>query len=70
MRMLQDRVTFSFGGVLQLVCHLERREIDSSPRAYPGHFGLTFLCMEDFSRMRSHVEAIDAKLLERAAARF
>ena len=24
-RILKDRVTFSFGGVLQLVCHLERR---------------------------------------------
>src|SRR2546429_470743 len=39
-RILKDRVTFSFGGVLQLVCHLERRATESNPRAYPRHFGL------------------------------
>ncbi|MEI6723896.1 MAG: glyoxalase, partial [Betaproteobacteria bacterium] len=55
-RILDDRVTFSFGGVLQLVCHLERRAIDPSPRAYPRHFGLTFLKMEDFTRMHNHIE--------------
>src|SRR6185436_7780241 len=42
-RKLKDRVTFSFGGVLQLVCHLERRAIVHNPRAYPRHHGLTFL---------------------------
>src|SRR5512147_342368 len=51
-RILDDRVTFSFGGILQLVCHLERRAIDVNPRAYPRHFGLTFLRSEDFSRLR------------------
>src|SRR5687767_10881135 len=49
-RILKDRVTFSFGGVLQLVCHLERRAIETNPRAYPRHFGLTFLRSADFSR--------------------
>ena len=34
-RILDDRVTFSFGGVLQLVCHLEKRAIVKNPRAYP-----------------------------------
>src|SRR5690242_2327285 len=48
-RILKDRVTFSFGGVLQLVCHLERRAIEPNPRAYPRHHGLTFLRMEDFA---------------------
>ena len=42
-RILHDRVTFSFGGVLQLVCHLERRAGVDNPRAYPRHHGLTFL---------------------------
>src|SRR6185295_17888533 len=54
-RILKDRVTFSFGGVLQLVCHLERRGNVQNPRAYPRHFGLTFLNMDDFSRMKDHV---------------
>jgi len=36
----RTRVTFSFGGVLQLVCHLERRAIAPNPRAYPRHHGL------------------------------
>src|SRR6185295_11807061 len=60
-RILKDRVTFSFGGVLQLVCHLERRTIVPNPRAYPRHFGLTFLRMEDFSRLKDHVEKLQIK---------
>jgi extradiol dioxygenase family protein len=69
-RILKDRVTFSFGGVLQLVCHLERREIDANPRAYPRHHGLRFLRMEDFSRMRAHLEAQGVKFLVRPTLRF
>jgi len=69
-RILKDRVTFSFGGVLQLVCHLERREMVQNPRAYPRHFGLTFLQTEDFSRMRDHVAKLGHKLLVRPAVRF
>src|SRR5438045_9775313 len=48
-RILKDRVTFSFGGVLQLVCHLERRALEPNPRAYPRHQGLTFLRMEHYT---------------------
>src|SRR5438270_13207838 len=51
-RILKDPATFSFGGVLQLVCHLERRAQAPNPRAYPRHHGLTFLRREDFSRMK------------------
>jgi extradiol dioxygenase family protein len=69
-RVLKDRVTFSFGGVLQLVCHLERRAIVPNPRAYPRHHGLTFLRMEDFSRMRDHVQKLGVKFLVRPAVRF
>ena len=69
-RILDDRVTFSFGGVLQLVCHLERRAVEQNPRAYPRHFGLTFLRGEDFSKMADHVEKLGVKLLVRPALRF
>ena len=69
-RILKDRVTFSFGGVMQLVCHLERRAIAQNPRAYPRHFGLTFLRMEDFSRLRDHIEAVGIKFLVRPGVRF
>ena len=69
-RVLKDRVTFSFGGVLQLVCHLERRAIEANPRAYPRHHGLTFLRMEDFARMKAHVEKLGIKFLVRPAVRF
>ena len=55
-RILNDRVTFSFGGVLQLVCHLERRVQDKNPRSYPRHFGLTFLHQADFDRMTANIE--------------
>jgi extradiol dioxygenase family protein len=69
-RILKDRVTFSFGGVLQLVCHLERRAIAPNPRAYPRHHGLTCLRMEDFSRLKSHLEKLDVKFLVRPTVRF
>ena len=69
-RILKDRVTFSFGGVLQLVCHLERRAIVLNPRAYPRHFGLTFLHLADFSRMQAHVEKLGLQLLVRPMVRF
>ncbi len=69
-RILKDRVTFSFGGVLQLVCHLERRAIVPNPRAYPRHHGLTFLRLEDFDRMKDHVEKLGIKFLMRPTLRF
>jgi len=69
-RKLKDRVTFSFGGVLQLVCHLERRAMVQNPRAYPRHHGLTFLHMQDFARMRDHVLKSGVKFLQRPAVRF
>jgi hypothetical protein len=69
-RILADRVTFSFGGVLQLVCHLERRAIEPNPRAYPRHHGLTFLRMEDFSRMKEHIGKLGIKFLVHPAVRF
>jgi len=69
-RTLKDRVTFSFGGVLQLVCHLERRALEANPRAYPRHHGLTFLRMEDFSRMKDHLEKLGVRFLVRPALRF
>jgi len=69
-RILKDRVTFSFGGVLQLVCHLERRTIAPNPRAYPRHHGLTLLHMEDFSRLKDHLEQLGIEFLVRPAVRF
>lgn len=69
-RVLKDRVTFSFGGILQLVCHLERRAIEVNPRAYPRHFGLTFLHSDDFVRMRDHVQGLGIKFVVRPAVRF
>ena len=69
-RRLKDRVTFSFGGVLQLVCHLERRAVAPDPRAYPRHHGLTLLRQEDFDRMRAHLEKLGVKFIVRPAVRF
>jgi extradiol dioxygenase family protein len=69
-RILKDRVTFSFGGVLQLVCHLERRAVKDHPRAYPRHHGLTFLRMEDFERLKNHLVRLGTKFIQRPALRF
>jgi extradiol dioxygenase family protein len=69
-RMLKDRVTFSVGGVLQLVCHLERRHVEANPRAYPRHIGLTMLDKTDFDRMRDHLLRLDVKFLIKPSLRF
>jgi extradiol dioxygenase family protein len=69
-RILKDRVTFSFGGVLQLVCHLERRAMVHNPRAYPRHHGLTFLRMEDFARLKEHLVRLGVKFLVCPTVRF
>jgi uncharacterized protein len=69
-RILDDRVTFSVGGVLQLVCHLEKRAIARNPRAYPQHFGLTFLQMEDFNRLAAHIAKLGIKTLAGPTLRF
>ena len=69
-RRLHDRVTFSFGGVLQLVCHLEPDEVVSKPRPYPRHHGLTFLHMEDFRRMKRHLKELGIKFLVSPVVRF
>jgi extradiol dioxygenase family protein len=69
-RKLHDRVTFSFGGVLQLVCHLEPADVVSRPRPYPRHHGLTFLHMQDFRRMKEHIAELGIRFLVRPAVRF
>jgi hypothetical protein len=69
-RMLTDRVTFSVGGVMQLVCHLERRALEQNPRAYPRHFGLTFLLQQDFSTMAAHLEKLGVEFIVRPTIRF
>jgi len=69
-RRLKDRVTFSFGGVLQLVCHLERRATAPDPRAYPRHHGLTLLRQEDFNRMQDHLVKLGVKFNVRPGVRF
>ena len=63
-------MTFSFGGVLQLVCHLERRAGVENARAYPRHHGLTFLRMEDFDRLKGHLVKLGVKFVQRPALRF
>jgi uncharacterized protein len=69
-RILKDRVTFSFGGILQLVCHLEKRAIDPNPRAYPRHFGLTFLRPEEFAKLRDHVVKAGVEFMVSPRLRF
>lgn len=69
-RVLKDRVTFSFGGVLQLVCHLGSSDIVRKPRPYPRHHGLTFLRMDDFRRMKAHITALGIDFVVKPALRF
>jgi uncharacterized protein len=69
-RKLHDRVTFSFGGVLQLVCHLHPEDVVAKPRPYPRHHGLTFLHMPEFRRMKAHLREIGVKFLVSPSLRF
>ena len=69
-RILHDRVTFSIGGVLQLVCHLERRGVYLSSRTYPRYAGLTFLDRADFKRMCDHITQLGMEFLMKPQLRF
>lgn len=69
-RILKDRVTFSFGGILQLVCHLEKRAIENNPRAYPRHFGLTFLRAAEFNKLKDHIVGLAVEFIVRPGVRF
>jgi hypothetical protein len=46
-RRYDDRITIDFFGD-QVVCHLAPDDIDSEPRMYPRHFGVTFRLRGDF----------------------
>ncbi|MEQ1517133.1 MAG: glyoxalase, partial [Usitatibacteraceae bacterium] len=39
-------------------------------RAYPRHFGLTFLRGEDFTRLKEHVQEMGIEFLVRPGLRF
>lgn len=69
-RILEDRVTLSVGGVLQLVCHLHPEFAEPSPKPYPRHVGITFLHDDDYARMKAHIEAIKHPFLLNPMTRF
>ena len=46
-RRYEDRVTFNFFGD-QVVCHLCPDEIDTEPKMYPRHYGITFLEKQEY----------------------
>ncbi|ADU31378.1 VOC family protein [Evansella cellulosilytica] len=48
-RRYDDRVTFNFFGD-QVVCHLNPDKIDTKPKMYPRHFGITFTKKEEFDQ--------------------
>ncbi|MCY0869406.1 MAG: VOC family protein [Firmicutes bacterium] len=49
-RRYADRVTLDFFGD-QVVCHLSPESIDSDPKMYPRHFGVTFADRGDYERL-------------------
>lgn len=69
-RILDDRVTLSVGGVLQMVCHLAPDCVELSPHPYPRHVGLTFLRVEDYARMLAHLHSIRHPFLLNPMTRF
>ena len=69
-RILDDRVTLSVGGVLQLVCHLHPELADPAPMPYPRHIGLTMFDGEDYARMKAHIESIKHPFLMNPMTRF
>lgn len=69
-RVLEDRVTFSVGGVLQLVCHFDPDRVEVAPKPYPRHVGLTFLRADDYARMKRHVESLGHPFLMNPMTRF
>ncbi len=69
-RILEDRVTLSVGGVLQLVCHLDPERLEAAPQPYPRHVGLTLLRMADYEGLKRHIEAVGQPYFVHPLTRF
>jgi extradiol dioxygenase family protein len=68
-RRYDDRITLDFFGD-QLVCHLAPDEIDSEPRIYPRHFGITFRKRDDFERVLHSARDTGVGILRDVFTRF
>lgn len=68
-RRYDDRITLNFFGH-QVVCHLAPDRVDSEPRLYPRHFGMTFYSKQDWDKIRMHVEANNIIFFDRPHTRF
>ncbi len=64
-----DRITLDFFGD-QVVCHLAPESVDSNPRMYPRHFGITFLDRSDFQTLTETAMARGARILQAMSTRF
>lgn len=68
-RRYQDRITLDFFGD-QVVCHLSPDNIDSSPKMYPRHFGMTFTDEADFDAVLKRATDNNAQFFEKEFTRF
>ncbi|MCP3764109.1 VOC family protein [Domibacillus sp. A3M-37] len=68
-RRYSDRVTFDFFGD-QVVCHLSPESVDTSPKIYPRHFGMTFVNRKEFDELLQFAVKQDLPFFQRPMVRF
>lgn len=68
-RRYADRVTLDFFGD-QVVLHLSPESIDSNPKMYPRHFGMTFKTRESFDTLLEKVKSTGATFFQDPFVRF
>jgi len=68
-RRYDDRITLNFFGD-QVVCHLAPNDIDTSPKMYPRHFGVTFSNKEKFNKLHEAATKNGAEFFKGLFVRF
>jgi extradiol dioxygenase family protein len=68
-RRYPDRITLDFFGD-QVVCHLSPEDVDSEPRMYPRHFGVTFRSRSDFEAVYKRATAARLPFFQDRFVRF
>jgi uncharacterized protein len=68
-RRYDDRITLNFFGD-QVVCHFAPDDIDTMPKIYPRHFGMTFANKDEFNSLLEMVREGEVPMFKELFVRF
>lgn len=68
-REYEDRITVNFFGD-QVVCHLSPDGIDTKPKMYPRHFGVTFRDRKPYDEVLTRAKELNANFFQEEFTRF